>query len=76
MGALLGIISDIHRVRTNLEDPKDIRNDPQQGIHPQATSSSNYLHKFEISFLFSFEKTSSVRLFFVVRTSFFLLERL
>ena len=27
-GALLGVISDIHRVYTNPEDPMDVRNDP------------------------------------------------
>ena len=33
---MLGVISDIHRVRTNPEDPMDVRNYPQQGTHPQA----------------------------------------
>ena len=36
MGALLGVISDIHRVRTNLEDPMHDRYCPQQGTCPQA----------------------------------------
>ena len=30
-GALLGVISDIHRVRTNPEDPMDVGKDWQQG---------------------------------------------
>ena len=29
-GVLLEVISDIHRVRTDPEDPMDVRNDPQQ----------------------------------------------
>ena len=33
MGALLGVIYDIHRVRTNPEDPMDLRNYPQQGTY-------------------------------------------
>ena len=33
----------IHRVRTKLEDPVDFRNEPQQGTHSQAVSSSNCL---------------------------------
>ena len=40
MGAWLGVIN-IHRVSTNLEDPVDVRNEPQQGANPQAFSSSN-----------------------------------
>ena len=28
---MLGVISDIHRIRTNLEDPVDVRNELQQG---------------------------------------------
>ena len=43
MGALLGVISDIHRVHTNPEDPMDVRNDHQQYTNPQAVSSSNFL---------------------------------
>ena len=43
MSAILGVISDIHMVHTNLEDPVDVRNDPQQGTHPQAIRSSNFL---------------------------------
>ena len=43
MDVLLGVISDIHRVRTNLENLLDVRNDPQQGTGPQAICSSNFL---------------------------------
>ena len=42
-GALLGVISDIHRVCTNPEDFMDVRNDPQQGTSLQAVCSSNFL---------------------------------
>lgn len=38
-GALLGVILDIHWVRTNLEDPVDVGNEPQQGIHLQGVGS-------------------------------------
>jgi hypothetical protein len=31
-GALLGVISGIHRVHTNPKNPMDVRNDTQQGI--------------------------------------------
>ena len=40
MGALLGVISNIHKVRTNPKDPMDVRNDPKQGNCPQAVRSS------------------------------------
>ena len=30
-GALLGVIFDINRVNTKIEDPVDVRNEPQQG---------------------------------------------
>ena len=40
MGAMLGVISDIQSVQTNLKDPVDFRNDPQQGTRPQVFSSS------------------------------------
>ena len=43
MRVLLEVISDIHRVRINPEDPMDVRNDPQQDTCPQAVSSSNFL---------------------------------
>ena len=51
MGALLGVISDIHRVRTNSEDPVDIINDPKQVPHPQATLTKKWAMNFKISFL-------------------------
>jgi hypothetical protein len=35
-GALLGVISDIRKDHTNLEDPADVINEPQQGTHSQA----------------------------------------
>ena len=62
---MLGFISDIHRVRTTLEDPVDVRNKPQQGTRPQAVSSSNFLCEFELSlrFSFSFEKNLTCNLF-------------
>ena len=37
----------------SLEEPVDVRNEPQQGNHPPSS-------EFEFSFSFSFEKTSSV----------------
>ena len=54
MGALLGVISDIHGVQTNLEDPVDVRNVPQQGNCPQVVSSSNFLRGLELSLSSSF----------------------
>ena len=41
MGALLGVIFDIHMVHANLKDPVDVRIEPQQDTCPQAISSSN-----------------------------------
>ena len=40
--ALLGFISDIHRVLWVSANPVDVRNEPQQGTCPQAISSSNF----------------------------------
>ena len=42
-GALLGVISDIHRVGINPKNPMDIRNDSKQGTCLQAICSSNFL---------------------------------
>ena len=47
-------------VHTNLEDPVDVRNDPQKGIHAKAFSSSNLFVGFELLFSVSFEQTASV----------------
>ena len=55
-GPLLGIISDIRRVHTNLEDPVDVRNDPQKGIHAKAFSSSNLIVGFELLFFYLLSK--------------------
>ena len=43
MGALVGFISDIHRVLWIIADPVDVRNESQQGTRPQAIRSSNFL---------------------------------
>jgi hypothetical protein len=40
--ALLGVISDIHRVHTNLENLLDVTNEPQQDNGLQAIWSSNF----------------------------------
>ena len=42
-GALLGVISDIHRVRTKTDNTVDVRNNPQQDTHSQVVCSSNFL---------------------------------
>ena len=42
-GVLLGVISDMHMVHINLEDPMDVRNDLQQDTRPHAVSFSNFL---------------------------------
>ena len=57
MVALLGVIYDIHRVRTNLEDPMDVRNDPQLGTRPQAACSSNFWRLIRGVILILFKKT-------------------
>ena len=38
-----GVLSDIHWVCINPEDPMDVRNDTQQDSRPQAVSFSNFL---------------------------------
>ena len=43
MSVLLGVISDIHMVYFNPEDPIDVRNDSYQGTY---LSSSHLLFKF------------------------------
>ena len=40
--ALLVLISDIHRVLWVSVDPVDVRDDPQEGTHPQAVCSLNF----------------------------------
>ena len=42
MVALLGVISDIHRVLWISADPVDVRNKPHQGTRPKAICSSNF----------------------------------
>ena len=41
---LLGFICDIHRIFWFSVDPVDVRNEPQQGICPQAICSSSFLN--------------------------------
>ena len=58
----MGVMSDIHRVRTSPDYPMDVRNKHQQGTCPQAISSSNFFCvNLSSHFLFSFVKTSSVQ---------------
>ena len=56
-GALLGLISDIHRVYTNLEDLVDVRNEPKEGTSPQAICSLYFLMWIWGVILILFEKT-------------------
>ena len=57
-----GLISDIHRVRTNPENPVDVRNELQQGTRPQAICSLNFLMWFLGVILIPFEKTLQVQI--------------
>ena len=50
-------LAEIHRVRTNLEDPVVVKSEPKQGNCPQVFSFSSFLFELELPFLFSFEKT-------------------
>ena len=56
---LLGVIFDIHRVCTNLEDPVDVRNDPSKAPVLKTLLLQIFLCGLELSFALSFEKTSS-----------------
>ena len=42
MGVLLWVISDIQMALTNVEDPVDVRNEPQLDTRSQVVRSSNY----------------------------------
>ena len=56
--ALMGVISDIHRVRINLNDPGNVRNEPQQGTHRQAITSSNFqMWIWEVILFYSSKKS-------------------
>ena len=74
MGALLGVIFDIHRVHTNPEDPMDVRNDLQQDM-----SSIHLLFKFldvnlGSDFVPSFKKVTCKIKFKVEHTTFMSLD--
>ena len=56
-GALLWVISDIHRVCTNTEDPMDVKNNSQPSTCSQAVCSSNFQMWNWGVILFLFEKT-------------------
>ena len=60
-GALLGIISDIHRVHTNLEDPVDVRIEPQQYTLPQAVSSKSFFQIWALIFVLLWENITCIQ---------------
>ena len=56
-GVLLGVISNMHRVHINLEDPMDVRNDLQQGNCFQAVCFSHFFMRIWGVISILFEKT-------------------
>ena len=61
-GALLGFISDIHRVRTNPANSLDVGIEPRQGTCLQAICSSNFLMLIWGVILFHSSKKSPVKM--------------
>ena len=62
MGVLMGANSDIHRVLWVNAKPVDVKNDSQQGTHPQAICSSNFLMWILGVISILFEKTGPVNM--------------
>ena len=61
MGGLLGVISDIRRVRTNPDDPMDVRNDPHPDTRPQVVCFFKELIRLALSDLQELHETAHAK---------------